>query len=170
MSEVSNSISYNAYLKTKPRGFKTPVINSSEIIQQTKAWNNGSTPVRDAAMVNSFKVQQGTYTAHVFPIKIKRSLTSRHRPAIHSTATDRFHSVSSYRPIWMHHSFCYTIFCQWQSIKIWTHLLFESGNTNSDCLLQKEPTYKLNEKSLEGRNTVCSYSQNRHSVISTKAY
>lgn len=65
MSKFSNSISQDGYLKTKPRGFKTPGINSSEIIQQTKAWNKGSTPVPDAAMVNSFQVQQGTYTAHV---------------------------------------------------------------------------------------------------------
>jgi hypothetical protein len=57
MLEISNSISYDAYLKTKSRGFKTPAINSSEIVQQTKALNNGSTPVRDAGMVNSFKVQ-----------------------------------------------------------------------------------------------------------------
>jgi hypothetical protein len=116
-------------------------------------------------MVNSFKVQLGTYTAHVVS-----NWNQRPTPSIHSTATDRSHSISSYRPTWMRHSFYYTIFCQWQSIKISTHLLFESGNTNSDCLLQKEPTYKRNEKSLKGRNTVCSHSQNQHSVISTEPY
>ena len=65
MSGVSNSIQHDAYLKTKPCDFKTPGISSSEIIQETKAWNNGPTSVPDAAMVNSFQVQQGTYTTHV---------------------------------------------------------------------------------------------------------